>query len=917
MSEIKSSILNSKSMRFVKKNIEALEPIDKETDFRVELIEYINDSSDAEDDQFFWEMLEFARFLNPEQYTDSVAFTTPDKLIYLNAPSGGPANIGKKFKHWDFIYDHECLHQLWDTFEVGEQIKKKGEVEFNHNVLNVASDCVINDYLSYYRNKERPKDLVTPELLEEKYGVKYDRKVDTQYTLYLKLMKTGKAEQIAKLDDFNGKIKSDKWRKMPPPPPLPSPDIKFPDDYVKGYKTGIQDVLDKKVDPLTYKFPKAYLDNLDAHFALLKAGKVDKFTYDEGYNDAIYMIKDGLENGVPYTDENNGGSGGNSNLPKIPWDQADMPKPKDQQQKDTKGVSGDNENEPQPQKPDIDKMDKDAAAGDAGKSAGEAKKDAAKAQDAADKAQKAADSAANQADSSGSSEDKDAADKAQEAADAAQKAADKAAEAADKAEKEAEAAQKAADKGDTKGAQDAAKKAREAAEDAKEAATEATGEGEGEGQSGSDKNIDKMSDNEAAGDAKESADAAQKAADKANDAAKDAADKAAKSGSKEDKELAEAAKDAAKNAQKAADNAKKAAADSAEAAKAGDSEGAKDAAKKARDERNKAQDAQSEAENKAGADITGKGNDSDKHSDKSGDGDDSQNNQPREEKPMWSYDPTNWSRMDTEDEDVKKIRERAAHVIEKYKAKISGDWGKFIQKCKKSMEMKKSGLAVKTYKGTTGWDKELHQVVNAYVKKKIFQKKRTFEKTYHRLRRGSGFIKYGEPIDPGKRVRNDKLTINAAFYIDRSGSMSGHIDDVFKACYIIAEAMKKQFGKDKVVDAVSFRIFAFDDNMQEIPYGKKAHSGGGTMPFHQILKFIKDKTSNFMINIIITDAGFEVNKSEIDRFLKELDGMFIFVPNTVSKEMIAVSKNHKTQLFYVQADPNFTLDKQKKKDDDD
>ena len=915
MAEIKSSLLNSKSMRFVKKNIEALEPFDHETDFRVELIEYINDSSDAEDDQFFWEMLEFARFLDPEKYKDTIAFTTPQKMIYMNAPAGG--NIGKKFKQWDFTYDHECLHQLWDTFGVGDQIQQKGEVEFNPAVLNVASDCVINDYLVYYRNKEIPKNLVTPELLKDKYNVEYDRKVDTQYTLYLKLMKTGKADQIAKLDEFSGKIKPDKWKKMPPPPPLPSPDLQFPADYIKGYKTAIQDVLDKKVDPLTYQFPKAYLDNLDAHFALLKAGKVDKFTYDEGYNDAIYQIKDGLENGVPYQDEDNGGNGGQSNLPKIPWDQSDMPKPKDQKQKDGKGGSGDSDDEPQPQKPDIDKMDKDTAAGDASKSAGEAKKDAAKAQDAADKAQKDADSAANQADSSGSSEDKDAADKAQEAADAAQKAADKAAEAADKADKAAEAAKEAAEKGDTKGAQDAAKKAREAAEEAKEAAGEAAGEGEGQGSS--DKNIDKMSDNEAAGDAKESADAAQKAADKANDAAKDAADKAAKSGSKEDKELADAAKDAAKKAQKAADNAKKAAAESADAAKSGDTKGAQDAAKKAREERNKAQDAQSEAENKAGADKSGKGNDSNSknNSDKSGDGDDTQNNQPRDEKPQWSYDPTNWSRMDTEDEDVKKIRERATRVIEKYKAKISGDWGKFIQKCKKSMEMKKSGLAVKTYKGTTGWDKELHQVVNAYVKKKIFQKKRTFEKTYHRLRRGAGFIKYGEPIDPGKKVRNDKLTINAAFYIDRSGSMSGHIDDVFKACYIIAEAMKKQFGKDKVVDAVSFRIFAFDDNMQEIPYGKKAHSGGGTMPFHQILKFIKDKTSNFMINIIITDAGFEVNKTEIDRFLKELDGMFIFVPNTVSKEMIQVSKDHKTQLFYVQADSNFTLDNQKKKNDDD
>ena len=40
-------------------------------------------------------------------------------------------------------------------------------------ILNVASDCVINDYLSFIRKKEMPDNLITPEYLKEKYGVEY------------------------------------------------------------------------------------------------------------------------------------------------------------------------------------------------------------------------------------------------------------------------------------------------------------------------------------------------------------------------------------------------------------------------------------------------------------------------------------------------------------------------------------------------------------------------------------------------------------------------------------------------------------------------------------------------------------------------------------------------------------------------
>lgn len=199
--EITSSLLNEKEFKNTKQSIINISQIDSQEKFRTSLIEYINDTADNNDDTFFYDMLPVTRFLKP---TDrAVAYTTPDGKIFLNAPS---QEIGASKKVWDFIYCHECLHQLWDTFGVADKIKKT-EGSYDHYILNIASDCVINDYLSFYRKKTAPDQGITPEYLQDNYGVDYDRTEDTQYTLYLKLMKVKdklkQDQQIQQtLDDF-------------------------------------------------------------------------------------------------------------------------------------------------------------------------------------------------------------------------------------------------------------------------------------------------------------------------------------------------------------------------------------------------------------------------------------------------------------------------------------------------------------------------------------------------------------------------------------------------------------------------------------------------------------------------------------------------------------------------------------------
>ena len=630
--EIKSSLLNSKELKLLKDSLIAASEVDGKENFRVRLIEYIDDTADNEDDEFFYDMIEFCRFLKPDNET--TAYTTPDHVIYLNAPGV----FGEKIREWDFVYCHECLHQLWDTFEVGDKIKENG-VKYDHYVLNIASDCVINDYLAAIRKKTAPPDGVTPEYLKEKFDVEYDRKVDTQYTLYLKLLEV--AEKLKK------------------------------DQVCQNSQDGD----------------------------------------DQG---------EGQGDGQGQGGSGSGSSGDSGN-----------------------SSSGDSNNQ---------------TASDAQKSADEAKK-------AADKAQQNADSG------KGSQADADA---AKDAAKDAQDAADRAKDCADKGDKEGEAK--------------AAQEAKDAADRAKKAAGEDGKDGDGKGSDGKDgKDSDGKDGNAGSDDGKSS---------------------------------------------------------------------------KGR----------------------GKGDGKDK-----GVGD----------------------LGEMTEEQKAQIKSKAEGIIKKYKEKITGAFGDFVKKCKNSVKCDPNGLANNTKKGKGAWNKQMDVAINAYVKKNLDKKRRQFEQTYKRVKRGSGIVKMGSPIIQGKRIKDDKMPINIAYYIDRSGSMGGCINQVFEAAFKISEALKQRFRKDKLVKSTDFRTFVFNDYMKEIKFGQTASAAGCTMGFDEILEFISKNTKNMLINIIITDADFSVNESKVKEFLKTgVDGLVIFITNCENAQVkkIANENAFKTKLIYILADANFNIE---------
>lgn len=630
--EIKSSLLNSKELKLLKDSLISASEVDGKENFRVRLIEYIDDTADNEDDEFFYDMIEFCRFLKPDDET--TAYTTPDHVIYLNAPGV----FGEKIREWDFVYCHECLHQLWDTFEVGDKIKNNG-VKYDHYVLNIASDCVINDYLAAIRKKTAPPDGITPEYLKEKYDIEYDRKVDTQYTLYLKLLEV--AEKLKK------------------------------DQVCQNAQDG------------------------DGQ--------------GEGQGDG---------QGQGGSGSGSSGDSGNSS-------------------------SGDSNNQ---------------TASDAQKSADEAKK-------AADKAQQNADSG------KGSQADADA---AKDAAKDAQAAADKAKDCADKGDKEGEAK--------------AAQEAKDAADRAKKAAGEDGKDGDGKDGKGSD--------------------------------GKDGAGKDGNAGSEEGK--------------------------------------------------------------------SGKGR---------GKGD--------------GKDKGTGDLGEMTEEQKAQIKSKAEGIIKKYKEKITGAFGDFVKKCKNSVKCDPNGLANNTRKGKGAWNKQMDVAVNAYVKKNLDKKRRQFEQTYKRVKRGSGIVKMGAPIIPGKRIKDDKMPINIAYYIDRSGSMGGCITQVFEAAFKISEALKQRFRKDKLVKSTDFRTFVFNDYMKEIKFGQTASAAGCTMSFDEILEFISKNTKTMLINIIITDADFPVDEAKVKEFLKTgVDGLVIFITNCENAQVkkIANENAFKTKLIYILADANFNVE---------
>ena len=243
---------------------------------------------------------------------------------------------------------------------------------------------------------------------------------------------------------------------------------------------------------------------------------------------------------------------------------------------------------------------------------------------------------------------------------------------------------------------------------------------------------------------------------------------------------------------------------------------------------------------------------------------------------------------------------------------MSGNLGDFIKKCKSSVKGESTGLDVGVRSGShSDWNKTLTTNIMSYVSQRV-RTRTQYESSWRRISRRQNTVKPGDLLMKGKKRKKDQIKVNIAFYIDCSGSMSDCIDNVFDSAIAIGEALKKNFGREAqstngAISEFDFKTFVFNDRIHPVTWGKRYDASGGTLSFDGIVDYIKKNTNDYLINVIITDAEFDIKKDVVMDMLKEIYGLIQFVtnsPNPVIKSMATVSSG---KLQYIEADPQFSI----------
>ena len=247
-------------------------------------------------------------------------------------------------------------------------------------------------------------------------------------------------------------------------------------------------------------------------------------------------------------------------------------------------------------------------------------------------------------------------------------------------------------------------------------------------------------------------------------------------------------------------------------------------------------------------------------------------------------------------------------TVKKYSGKITGAFGEFVRKCKTSTtEEKHEGVVVRQRRGAA-WNKALDRKMDTFIYQQVIATQREVEQTYHRLKRGTRPVKMGEPLNPGVKIKDDKLNITVAFYIDRSGSMGDQsVGRCFSLAYQLSDKIRKNYSSEKVVGEIGFRYFAFNDYMKEIPKGQTVSCDGCTMSLKDILSFVEENTSTDLVNIIITDAEFTIEKQPVVQLVKKMPGMFFLIANQPKPECEDIERTLKGKFVYLQAGSDWEM----------
>ena len=80
------------------------------------------------------------------------------------------------------------------------------------------------------------------------------------------------------------------------------------------------------------------------------------------------------------------------------------------------------------------------------------------------------------------------------------------------------------------------------------------------------------------------------------------------------------------------------------------------------------------------------------------------------------------------------------------------------------------------------------------------------------------------------------------------------------------------------------------------------------MSMSELLKSIKKYSNNYLINVVITDGYFDINDSEVKKFIEDVNGIVVYIVNRDFPEMEKLANQLKTKLFFIKADGEFKID---------
>ena len=80
------------------------------------------------------------------------------------------------------------------------------------------------------------------------------------------------------------------------------------------------------------------------------------------------------------------------------------------------------------------------------------------------------------------------------------------------------------------------------------------------------------------------------------------------------------------------------------------------------------------------------------------------------------------------------------------------------------------------------------------------------------------------------------------------------------------------------------------------------------MSLKEILNFIEGNTSTDLVNIIITDAEFSIDKTAVVNLVKKMPGMFFLISNQDKPECDGIAKALKGQFVYLKANAGWEME---------